>query len=76
MSIKNSNVVGLNMLQKGAVATSDIQWEMVKLHGWQCCFNCEHFIIDKAVCVLNDRRTPPPQVILLGCKDHICDIPF
>lgn len=77
MSIKVSSTAGLNFMQKQAISRGDIQWELVKSQGWQCCLNCEAFSKVQSICTLNGRnQTPPPQVILLGCKDYTDDIPF
>lgn len=76
MSIKVIDTKGLNGLQRSVVARSDVQWELVKAQGWQCCFNCEEYKKDENICMKHGNQTPPPQVILLGCKDHMCDIPF
>lgn len=76
MNIKLTESSGLSLMQKSAVARGDVQWQLVKDQGWQCCLNCEEFKKDTSVCMKHGNQTPPPQVILLGCKDHMCDIPF
>lgn len=72
----STDKTGLTSMQRATVARGDVQWLLVKEQGWQCCLNCENFNHPKGTCFKNDNQVPPPQVILLGCKDHMCDIPF
>lgn len=76
MSIKISNVSNLNKMQKNAIHKGDLQWELIQSNAWQCCLNCERFSTVKGVCTFNNNQVPPPQVIVLGCKDYTDDIPF
>lgn len=66
----------LTPIERSNEARADMQWQFVKQFAWQCCFNCEEFNKETAQCKLNGNQVPPPQIILLGCKDHITDIPF
>jgi hypothetical protein len=58
-----------------------IQWqqELIQKDVWQCCLNCEEWSDGKGNlpmgCKLH-KALPPIEVVIVGCKDHMCDIPF
>lgn len=68
----------------GPVETSNlrrIEWqnELIKRDVWQCCLNCEEWSDGKGQtpmgCALH-QAMPPPEIFIVGCQDHMTDIPF
>lgn len=51
------------------------QSTLVKRAIWQCCLNCLNFDKTKSIC-LTYKATPPPHIIVHGCRDWEDDIPF
>jgi hypothetical protein len=70
--------------QGGSVEQSNIrriEWqnELIRKDVWQCCLNCEEWSDgqnNKPLGCKLHQALPPIAVIVVGCKDHMTDIPF
>jgi hypothetical protein len=67
-------------------AAVQLRRDMVTAHVWPCCLNCMHwdkvtrFDASGPTQVTMEcgryKTTPPPEVIVVGCRDYEQDIPF
>lgn len=67
-------------MNKNPEAVEQHQRAVVGALVWRTCLNCEHFVERKAgdfmmVCSLAGS-TPPPAVIVHGCRQWLAAIPF
>lgn len=75
---------GLTNPRDEAAASFRIQIQelLIKRDQWQTCMNCDSYTKEKGMGAdppfycMRHGGTPPPNVVVNGCPQHMMDIPF
>ena len=77
----------LNQIQQSNETRIKWQNELIAREVWQCCLNCSEWSKGDGTPMMDTgeilpqgcrlyKSMPPVEILVVGCKDHMCDIPF
>ena len=65
----------MNLTETQQQMVVKLQKRMLDTMEWQCCLNCANFDSQDKTCTIAGAA-PPLEIIVIGCKQWLADVPF